>query len=182
MHPRFDTMQIGLFIGGVIGLMSINCINFASQTESCFKHKQQHSMFFLNEERVNYYVAGQRVGFIGYTKIPFLPYYAVHSLYVYPEHRNKGYGRQLLTYACDYLASINAQRIYIQPGPFEIDSDGYLVDVPSAHELKMQLLIDFYKKHDFAIVDRWTVYSAHLLYKLLNIYEDSNYLMVKTIP
>src|SRR5437879_3630524 len=94
------------------------------------------------------YENNQQIGFVSYRKIPLIPFYIIHNLYVYPQFRKKGYGKQLLQYVCSVVQQQGATRAYIQPGPFEI-VNGRTKKDGDLYEQNMQFLIQFYQKYGF---------------------------------
>lgn len=150
--------------------------------ERLFKHEIVSTATFTNETRISCYAKHNLIGFISYTKIPLLPYYAIHSFYVYRHYRKQGYGEALLAYACKTIKHNGGKRIYIQPGPFEIQNNTLVaIDDPILCEQQLQNLLKFYQKRGFEYVYTCTALSAHLLYKLMGIDENAQYLMVKTL-
>ncbi len=168
---------ISLFLVLSLSMQTVSVISH----ENYFKHQNISSGFLRNESKISYYVGTNKVGYISYTKIPFVHFYALHSFYVYPSYRNKGDGKRILNYASEYLTSLGAQRIYIQPGPFEIDSDGRLDRSDPSYELKLQRLVRFYKDNGFVVVNRWLSYFVNLLYKCMSIDENADYLIVRVV-
>ena len=120
------------------------------------------------------------VGFASYRKIPMTSWYAIHSLYVYPKFRRKGYGASLTNHICKLLKNLKATRAYIQPGPFEL-KDGKSVSVGNLYKQKMRDLIKFYEKLVFRRVSFMMSKIASILYYFKGIYEDPSYLMVKNL-
>lgn len=128
---------------------------------------------------INLYDKAQHIGFVSYTKAFLLPIYAIHNLYVYPEHRMQGYGKQLLLYACAVIKRLGARVAYIQPGPFEIVGGRTIGIIGDQYEQKMKQLVVFYEKYGFKKVHPATSWLASFLYKMMGINEDARYLMVK---
>ena len=50
-------------------------------------------------------------------------WYAIYSLYVYPQFRQQGYGTLLVKQICRILCKKKATYVYIQPGPFELQDE-----------------------------------------------------------
>jgi GNAT superfamily N-acetyltransferase len=119
------------------------------------------------------------IGFISFTKVPLLKLYAIHSFYIYPPYRNRGHGKKLLVYTCDHVKKLGAQRIYIQPGPFEIVDGVCEKIVDETHRIKIQKLITLYKNAGFTFVNRFISRCAAIIYPILGISENAQYLMVK---
>jgi GNAT superfamily N-acetyltransferase len=119
----------------------------------------------------------QNVGFASYTKIPLTSWYILHSGYVYPEFREKGYGQALLLHICDVIKQQGATRAYIQPGPFEI-VNGQAVGVGPLYTEQMKRLVAGYGKYGFKPTDRVTSKLAAALYYITRIDEDARYLLV----
>lgn len=120
------------------------------------------------------------VGFVSYRKIPLTSWYALHSLYVYPEFRRKGHGTALIKHACASLKNLKATRVYIQPGPFELEHKQQL-NTPLSYKKKIDELVRLYKKSAFEPAHSITSGIAALYYFLSGIPEQSRYLMVKTL-
>lgn len=148
-------------------------------TDHSFKKEIIDSGFFTNEVQIQYFVQSKNVGFVGYTKFPLVKFYVIHSLYIQPQHRNQGYGRNLLQHACQALQQLGATQIYIQPGPFEI-SESYMPNAEAKHR-NIQKLVRFYESEGFKLVNWFTSFMANILYKIIGIDENSSYLMVKKL-
>lgn len=73
--------------------------------EQIFK-AQNLNAGLVNETQIQSFDNGQLVGFISYTKIPWVPYCILHSLYVYPWVRNQGQVTQLLEFALTKMQHI----------------------------------------------------------------------------
>ena len=136
-----------------------------------------------NQTEIRYHTqeSKQEVGFVSYTKIPCMPFYVLHSLYVYPSYRRKGYGRKLIEYTLQTLKELGGSKVYIQPGPFELNNNETTPITDTEKEQKLKILIDLYTSVGF--VSTWSIVSglAFWLYTLLGIHEDSAYLMVKIL-
>ncbi len=98
---------------------------------------------------------------------------------MHPSYRNQGYGTQLLQHACERLYTLGACKIYIQPGPFEINKNGACVKPEEAYEEKLEALKALYHKHGFETAPNIIVYAAHVVYYCARLRENANYLMVK---
>lgn len=120
------------------------------------------------------------IGFVSYRKILISSWYVIHSLYVYPKFRRKGYGSTLIKKTCALLKTLKATRVYIQPGPFELDHDE-LAFSKKGYQKKMTALITFYKKLGFEPVHSVTSALARFIYFFMKIDEDSRYLMTKRL-
>lgn len=106
--------------------------------------------------------------------------YILHSFYVYPNYRGKGYGKKILLYMCNLLKERGARTIYIQPGPFEMTDDGQpSISDPDIFKVKLQRLVKLYKGVGFGFVNKLTSTCAAILYKIIGIDEDAFYLMVR---
>lgn len=151
----------------------------ASLENWSFEHQRVNSAVY-NEVQITCRLQGEEIGSISYIKIPCLNYYVLHTFYIYPEHRNKGYGTQWLNYTCDYLQSIGATKIYIQPGPFEINNDEDSAALGRSRALTLQALINLYKKNRFVSAQNWMTPLIQLMYKGMRIDEKAEYLMVQT--
>jgi GNAT superfamily N-acetyltransferase len=164
-------------------LFFISFTMYALPYHDDYKHTHtSHSNWLLTELEIAYYVAGERVGYIHYIKAPLVPFYVLHSFYIYPSYRNKGFGRRLFAYVCDYLQGVGARRIYIQPGPFELDKSNRYSDLSVLdREAQLKRLICFYKNNEFVCVNRALSLCASFLYVCMGIAENPKHLMVKVI-
>ncbi len=146
-----------------------------------FQYTTVDSGALSNETQITCFEDNSKIGFVSYTKVPCSYFYVIHSFYVYPEYRCQGYGEKLLKQACEHVKALHASRIYIQPGPFEI-INGYTKNIHGQDRKKrMQSLVKLYSKCDFTGVDLITMTLACLAYKIMNIDEDTDYLMVKRV-
>lgn len=121
------------------------------------------------ERRLNH----KTLASIEYTQLPFA-HYVLHSFYVIPAERGKGYGSELLTHVCTLLQREGARSIYIQPGPFEVDESPIK---PSEYQQKTERLIKLYQRVGFQPVSRWATAPLIPVYKMLGLSEDPQYLM-----
>ncbi len=158
----------------VISLLFLNSLYSHEE----FATKIVSSDLITNETEIDYYVDNTLIGFVSFTKVPLCNMYAIHSFYIYPKYRNKGYGKKLLAYTCNHVKDLGARKIYIQPGPFEIvDGRGENI-TDETREERIQKLIKLYKEAKFNFVNPFTSRCAYVLYKILRISENSEYLMV----
>jgi ribosomal protein S18 acetylase RimI-like enzyme len=144
-----------------------------------FVHKVMDAGWITADYAIECFSDTRRIGFLWYTKLPIVHYYVLYNFYISPEYRNKGHGSALLAYSCDYLAQQGASRVYIQPGPFEMNSAGELIGNSVDYELRLQRLVSFYQKHDFVLVSPMQSFGIGLLYRVLRINENARYLMVR---
>lgn len=149
-------------------------MHISSNAELRVEHQQ-----VKNDIKIDVYDDAEHIGFVSYTKTPLLPFYILHSLYVYPNHRKKGYAKRFLPFVCQEIADAGATKIYIQPGPFEMSNDG-IVNVED-YQKRMEYLIPFYESMGFKKVDVILSWLASFIYKVANIQEDAQHLMVKGI-
>lgn len=162
-----------------LGIVSLN-FSSAHAHQDTFKHKVIHSGSTQNETKISHHVDDQEVGFITITKTPLFSFYILHTLYVHPQYRHQGYGKRLLKYTCEHATSLGASRMYIQPGPFELDDNGYLIKPTDVYDERVQALIALYTKCGFTPASKPLTYCAYALYKCMGIEENAKYLMVKT--
>ncbi len=120
------------------------------------------------------------LGFISYAKIPILNIYFLHTLYIFPEYRNRGNAQYLVRYVLQILQKQNIDTVYVQPGPFELPHHypPRPYPAPASKEEELQRLVKLYEKCGFKKTDSATQSVVNLIYKMLNIPEDSQYLMV----
>lgn len=158
---------------------------FVTQTMLCaypiFKHNHLVTGVFYNETRIVCFDDNHEIGYISYTKAPFFSYYILHTFYVHPTYRKQGYGTQLLNYASNYVEQLGAQKIYVQPGPFEINKNGYLIKPKDDSQEKLKTLVSFYEQHGFTPASTALIYCAQMAYYSISLDENANYLMVKNI-
>lgn len=134
---------------------------------------------WLYEVEVSYYEENNLVGFLCYTKIPLLSWYIIHTFYVFPQFRNQGFGKKLLIHTRDLLKKLGAYRIYIQPGPFELQHDMVIkIANQKQHAQALQKLEKLYHAIGFEKVSYIVRTCATIMYLLMGIDEDTTYLMV----
>ena len=157
------------------------CFLFSSANIFCniFQYETVDSGMLSNENKITLFDDTQKIGFVSYTKIPCSSFFVIHSLYVYPQHRNQGFGRKLLLHACDTLHDLDAYKIYIQPGPFEIIHGRGKNIVGLDRQERIKKLCHLYQKCGFAPADFLTKRFAGLLYLMIKIDENSDHLRVK---
>ena len=151
------------------------CFTLSLSKDISFKEETINNSFIFNETKISYHQDNSTIGYAEYTKIPLVAFYVIHSLYIFPAFRNKGYGTRLLEHVGEVLKQKGAHKLYIQPGPFEHEENA-----PHA-ALTMEQLVLWYKKLGFIPVNKIISFFAAYLYKLLDIPEDSRYLMVKNL-
>jgi GNAT superfamily N-acetyltransferase len=139
--------------------------------------KKSHN--YAHEINIGLYDDNKHIGCMSYTKPFFLPIYVIHSLYVYPQYRRKGYGRALLLYGLDVIEKQGAWLAYIQPGPFEMMDDNEVKKDSTLYQQKIKDLIAFYKKCGFHSVGSVVSKIAGVFYRIIGIEENARYLMVK---
>jgi len=134
------------------------------------------------QTKIACYLDDAEIGYLHALQLPF-GFAVIHSFYIRPEQRNKGHGSALLSYACQWLKNQGTKGIFVQPGPFELENDKvlYFHDSPSINYAKLHQLINFYTKAGFRNAPKVLSQGAGLLYKLMEIQEDSHYLMLRTI-
>ncbi len=152
-----------------------------SETKESFNHQLVSSGLLDNEVQVSYYLNDLEIGFVSYTKMPVFDFYIIHTFYIYPEFRNRGYGSHLFGYCVNHLKSINASRVYVQPGPFEIEGDVVEFVCDASREVGIQKLVKLYRSHGFDFVGKAVSCFARIVYKVVGIDEESDYLMMKKI-
>ncbi|MBA3752037.1 GNAT family N-acetyltransferase [Candidatus Dependentiae bacterium] len=91
-----------------------------------------YSGWMSNETKIYLYVDSKEIGFLSFTKMPFLNSYIIHTFYVHPGIRNRGFGTKLLLYTCGRLKDMKAGGVYIQPGPFEMINGAPVINGKSA--------------------------------------------------
>jgi GNAT superfamily N-acetyltransferase len=121
-----------------------------------------------------------KLGFVYFRKIPLVPWYAIHSLYVHPQFRKQGYGTLLIKHACAALKALGTTRAYVQPGPFELE-DEKPVSVGTEYVPRMKSLVSFYQKLGFQKTSTTMSALARCFYFIARIHEDANFLMVKEL-
>ncbi len=156
------------------------CCSFSLFSGERFEVHVLDSGTLSNETKVHLYDDMKEIGYLSYTKIPLLNRYIIHSFYIYPATRNRGYGKKLLVYACDRLKDRRAHMVYIQPGPFEM-IDGHLQNVQVFREEKIKKLVSLYKGCGFAPVNSITQMFAYIFYTCIGIDEDPKYLLYKNL-
>lgn len=157
-------------------LLSFGLFYSALRAHAAFERLVIETGLFDNITEVRYRVADEYVGFVQYTKIPLVKHYIMHTLYVHPAHRNRGYAKDIIRHTIDTLQAIGAKKIYIQPGPFELTS---VQDQPSDRKIKIEKLVKLYKQIGFDSAGTITKAFASILYVIIGIDEDAHYLMSK---
>lgn len=158
-------------------LCSLSFLLIASER---FEVQLLNTGWIQNETRVHLFDDTKRVGFLSYTKTPLLNRYIIHSFYITPKKRNRGYGTRLLLYTCNLLKERGAHMVYIQPGPFELVK-GQPQKIQEAREVKIKKLVDLYKRAGFVPANKVTQRCASFLYTCIGIEEDSAYLLYKNL-
>jgi GNAT superfamily N-acetyltransferase len=165
----------------VAHIILISCfLSFLSFATEHFEIQLLDSGLMSNKTKICLYDDATEIGFICYMQVPFLNWYVIHTFFVHPDMRNKGYGTKLLSYTCNRLENIGAHIIYIQPGPFEM-LGSISQDVPLSRDIKIKKLIAFYQRFGFVSVNKLTQICAYILYKVMEIDEDSKYLLYKKL-
>lgn len=155
------------------------CLPLCSMDKREFKYFKQKK-WYATHYIIRCRIENVTIGCIGCDKSS-KDSYILHSLYVEPEYRHKGLGRELLLKAYWYLKEKGASKMYIQPGPFELQ-DEVIVPISDKQEYndKMQKLIALFASIGFNQVGPLDYVGVSLLYSLLKIPIDSKKIMVKT--
>ncbi len=141
--------------------------------EQIFLEEDLPSLFFQNI-KVRYQVHKKIRGSGCFQEI--LPgTYIIYNFYIQPEDRNQGYGQDLLKYMCDQAQKRGASRIFVQPGPFELDR----VLLNQDKEELLEKLLVFYEKESFQRASGFLKSVAGAFYSLIKINEDAHYLLVR---
>ena len=132
---------------------------------------------FHTVRKISYYHAQTPLGDLYYERWP-LGINVIHSFWIAPAQRRHGYGLALLQFACQHLTQAGAQRILIQPGPFE-KRDGKIVAFPPTEKAqRLAAIIRLYRQAGFQPAAKWLTYLARGLYPLMEIDENAHDLMV----
>jgi len=116
------------------------------------------------------------VGSVNYTHVPYSTSYVLHSLYVHPPYRRKGFGQKIVKHACMVVTRKGATSIYIQQGPFELDGEPVKKD-----KARVEGLARLYARCGFVQVGTVFSWCASVIYLLMGLDERPEYLMVKNI-
>ena len=142
-----------------------------------FETTIKSSNLFYSDSRMTYIHEGIQVGFIHITQLPF-GYSVIHSLYIHPHYRNQGYGKALGMQALDLLKKKGGNKIFVQPGPFELTkSERQTIENHQIYESRLQQLIIAYKRAGLTFSNSSISRLAAILYKILGINENAHYLM-----
>lgn len=164
-----------------LGYLTLLFLVYTAQAEKVFVHENLDPKDSEYQSTIVYVVDEKEVGHVSIQKLPLFSFYVLHTLYVYPEYRLNGYGRELIDYACNYLINANASKVYIQPGPFELDTEGHLVRPMQQYKAREKSLITLYAKCGFSYASLPLRACAYLMYACMGIRENPKHLMVKTI-
>lgn len=146
-----------------------------------FNHFDITDDSFMSEMEITCQAHGQEVGIVCYSKIPLMKEYVVHTLYVHPQYREQGHGAAMLSYGSDHLKILGARALYIQPGPFELGTRRELSMTQEERAKRIEWLIAFYKKNQFAPSQQWLTPFMRVVYACMGIKEDPAHLMVKVL-
>jgi len=173
-------MKLSIINGELLKILFLSGSMFTlSAQEKEFKSRVVGNGLFDESTKISYLHDDKQVGCIVCTKLP-LSFYILHSFFVDPEHRNRGYGSKLLAHACSEIDTQKPRTVFIQPGPFEyIDGEFSDIDEPTEREEKLHRLAKLYARAGFRKAPRPLSLAAALLYKLIGLQEDASYLMVK---
>jgi len=146
-------------------------------TQGEFVAKQVSSGCLESETRIEYTLDRKLIGFAHYTRIPF-SIYALHSLFVYPEFRGKGYGKELIKCAVQKIKQAGGRLIFIQPGPFDLKGDMFQ-DLPEGNEKTegVRRLVKLYRAAGFRPTNKLISQCSRLIYYLAAIQQNPKYLM-----
>lgn len=131
-------------------------------------------------------VDNSRVGYLCYTQpVWILKTFILHSLWIDPNHRQKGYATVLVQNVLKRLLQMNAQTIYVQPGPFEIEKGILQQETVSSYQTRIEELISLYKhwakpldEYQLSHPNKAKELFLRLLYRFLAIPENPRYLMI----
>ena len=117
------------------------------------------------------------IGTITYLQIPF-SIYILHSFFIDPAFRNKGYGTRLLEHVIQLITKRSPRLILVQPGPFELKNGQVQNLTPGpGREQYLHKITAFYARNGFQPAPSVLRKFSHLLYRIIGINEDPQYLM-----
>lgn len=147
-----------------------------------FAYHEQSELSFLKSRIISMVVDKQTIGSVKYIIIPLIRLCIIYDFFITELQRSKGYGRILGRHVLKRIITQETpSQIVIQPGPFELLSDESISQSLSAQDKQEHLawLIKAYESENFEITkNRWLVYAAKILYRLLHINEDPRFLMI----
>ncbi len=174
MRSEGVKLLVTVFLCGVLSTCAC-ATSRASYSEFC---EATASFGPLRGRATTLVVGGTAIGFLSYVKFPCLSWYVMFDFYVSKDFRGRGYGRYLLGHVRDELSTRGATKIFIQPGPFELER-GVCVCVNGAEgAAKTARLVCLYHSLGFRPVNICVVtFVLRLLYALLSIAADPRFLM-----
>lgn len=178
--PKTFNMKINIRILQVIILYStcfysyLNCNNgniYFSNEDTAFS--------FLNGQEISLFIDNHKIGFLSYVKIPITKWYVIYSFFIKREYRNRGLGKKLFEKVLNEIHSKDVDKIFIQPGPFEL-IDGNLVTIDDSEKIeRITKIVNFYTSYKFHLANnKFLSVFLNLLYKILGIDENSNFFMI----
>lgn len=143
-----------------------------------FHFKHSESNVIMHETIIESAIENKTIGFIYFVHFPF-SIYVLHTFFIYPEWREKGYGTKLLAFATCYLKKLGARFIFIQPGPFDI-KNGEFENIKNgkARDVKIKKLINLYTSVGFKKVNRFISTLSKFIYYCAKIEENPDHLMI----
>jgi len=136
--------------------------------------------WFLSESKILCIDAEEEIGFIYLVELPY-SYAVLHSFFVFPHYRNQGIGKDLLHYACMHLKQKGIQKIYVQPGPFDLNGDHFeKIDHEPERPARLKKLLKLYKSAGFEYSTQILSKIAACVYAVIGLGEDAQYLMSRT--
>lgn len=142
-------------------------------------HKKETMIGILSDTTYCLVADDTVLGSIHCAKLPLVSCYIIHSFYIKPLFRRRGYGTRLLMHVLDTLPKEST--IYIQPGPFEHDTQGNIKQViGEENQENLNRLISFYQRFGFKkISSPFLIAALRALYYILSIPEDPHFLLVQ---
>lgn len=154
-------------------------IHIFGATHATFKVEEQSSYGCVTDACINYEIDNTTVGFVSYTKVAGVVG-VIHSLFIYPQFRNKGNATKLLDYTCNVLKEQGAYVMFIQPGPFDLTKQGFQnIAAGDERTIKLQKLVKLYTAVGFKPVHKCVAGCVRLAYYLGGLHEDARYLMFR---
>ncbi len=158
-------------------ITSAGMIKTYGQDLSPFVTRTIHKGIFHTTVKITAGTSKQKLGFLYCEQLPF-SIGILHTLFIKPEYRNRGYATALLTHAYHTLKRRGTRTLFIQPGAFERDKNGHVELSPQERKKRLPLLVHLYKKVGFRRAPRILCQCAGSLYLALGIDEDSRSLMI----
>jgi GNAT superfamily N-acetyltransferase len=167
MSHATQLMMIHLIFNGLLWVFPSGARANDPIIERPAEHSQYYHIITLDSDKA---------GCVATYDLKIIDAVIIHSLYVVPEYRHRGYAEIALRKVLDDYAAAGYETAYIQIGPFEV-IDNKIMRQPIDYDTKVAKLKKLYSRLGFESASPLEQFFAQILYPLWGIEADPAFLM-----